>query len=288
MEYNESLEIYNKRLEGKTIDELCREYSISRGILSYYQNMYNFKVPKGNSLRKSVDKTYFDHINSEIKAYLLGFFIADGCIHKDNRLSLNLAIQDIDILTLYKQELKLEYDIKINKLSPSKLKMKNPSVICALRWRSPEHIKSLERLGICRGEKGKTYEDFNLPLIDISLIHHMIRGLTDGDGNWRCQERFEKGISRGYSIICSSEQFALDIKKYFTLNNIEVNIYKKFQTTMFTYSITCYKQKEIIKIYDLLYNNANYFFERKKKLAYYATLTPCKFRELKNSELCNA
>ena len=42
-------------------------------------------------------ENFFDEINTQEKAYIVGFILADGCVYK-NTLSISLKYDDIDIL----------------------------------------------------------------------------------------------------------------------------------------------------------------------------------------------
>lgn len=60
------------------------------------KNNWNYKYNK--------NENYFKEINTELKAYLLGFIAGDGCIKNDG-LYLENHIDDIEILQLFKTSL---------------------------------------------------------------------------------------------------------------------------------------------------------------------------------------
>ena len=74
-----------------------------------YQNIQSFLKGKGVKLTwqtksfKEIDHSFFNTIDSEIKAYLLGFFYADGCVQNDGRISVRIQKEDECITKLYQK-----------------------------------------------------------------------------------------------------------------------------------------------------------------------------------------
>ena len=84
-------------------------------------------MSSGNQFKKlyNFDESFFEDIDNEEKAYILGFISADGSISK-NELSIRLQIKDIDILYKIKNIMKsehpvYEYDAKITKYDYNKI-----------------------------------------------------------------------------------------------------------------------------------------------------------------------
>ena len=68
--------------------QIREKYNISRGTWDYWIRQ---KLGKSADQRKYVCKDdFFDNIDSEIKAYLLGFLYADGYISNDGRIGILL------------------------------------------------------------------------------------------------------------------------------------------------------------------------------------------------------
>lgn len=69
--------------------------------------------------RHFVNDDYFSEINSEKKAYLLGFFIADGCIGMNEGctnsyfMQVNICNDDRKVLELYQKEICPENKITV-------------------------------------------------------------------------------------------------------------------------------------------------------------------------------
>ena len=101
-DYQEKIEeLY---LEGKT----AKEISSLLG-LKYHQPVYNYfkkkgweRDGKGGRITYDVNVDFFTCIDTEEKAYILGFICADGHISED-RLVITVSIKDVDILEKIKK-----------------------------------------------------------------------------------------------------------------------------------------------------------------------------------------
>ena len=94
----------------------AKEISVKLGF-KYHQPVYNLlkkynlKLNERAYKRKySLNEKYFDSINTEDKAYILGFICADGYIAKD-RIVIAIAKKDIQILENIK---KFIYSINVH------------------------------------------------------------------------------------------------------------------------------------------------------------------------------
>lgn len=119
-----------------------------------------------------LDHAFFDVIDTEDKAYILGFFMADGCVvHHGPRRRLQFHLQLGDASHLEKMAMAM--------------KMMNP-VRCRrdyaeLCWNSPQQVDALAHFGII---PRKSLSGLRYPhSLRTSLHRHFIRGLVDGDGS---------------------------------------------------------------------------------------------------------
>lgn len=130
--------------------------------------------------RYKINHDYFDNIDTETKAYLLGFFIADGYI-ENNRIRIQNSVDDLEIIELFRKELTPETTIcYTNKQNGVKFRKKQ----CTAGLTS-EHMTNLfkEKYGIIQR---KTYNKdfiFHFNTIPLNLIRHFVRGYFDGDGS---------------------------------------------------------------------------------------------------------
>ena len=115
---------------------------------------------------------YFKTIDTEEKAYILGFLYADG-YNSDKQVVITQLEQDVDILEKINKALDADNQIK------RKLQSTNNKTVCQLCYSSIDMCADLTNLGCFRNKSlACTFPTF----LDKSLIRHFIRGYFDGDG----------------------------------------------------------------------------------------------------------
>ena len=128
----------------------------------------------------NVNHNFFDIIDSEEKAYILGFLYADGTnmevINGQNGISFTQLEQDIDILNKINVAMQSTYPIN------SYIQKSNGKVKCKLTFCSQKLSDQVNFLGAPPKKslilKFPNKEIFKSP----DLIRHFIRGYFDGDG----------------------------------------------------------------------------------------------------------
>ena len=197
------------------------------------------------------DEDYFEKIDTEDKAYFLGFIVADGSV---NEFRLNISQKEPDILYEFEKFINLKDGVR-------KHTKRN---IHFLNLTSIKMIKDLNLLGI---HQNKTMI-VKYPNIPKHLEHHFMRGVFDGDGCISIHKKrpdSKDTTDRGQVNICSgSRDF---IEKYVDRLNEMCGITKnKIRYPKGTYSVIDWGSfSDIEKFYDLFYKDATVFLERKKK-----------------------
>lgn len=164
--------------EELNIQEVCKKYNVSHSTFPKYLKDYlGIKIEK--RVKSNFNDKIFDCIDTEEKAYWLGFIFADGTI-SSNPLKENKK-------KVYTFELSLKQD-DINHLEKLKELLKTPRPIiksenrCRLLVNSKHFWDTLNNYG-CIPNKSLTLQ---FPSENIfkekSLIRHFIRGYFDGDG----------------------------------------------------------------------------------------------------------
>jgi hypothetical protein len=188
----------------------------------------------------SLNESYFHDINSEDKAYWLGFCFADA-YNSGDELRFNLAIKDMSHLY------KLQNSLESNKFP----KESKDNKFCNIRFGSRILCNDLINLG-CVPKKSLILK---YPTINSIYDRDFIRGVFDGDG---CMY-FGHG-TRQWSIYSGSEQFIAKIHEILLQKGIGVKLRK--QGIGFVISLT--RKSEINKIYHYMYDNSSLFLERKR------------------------
>lgn len=130
-----------------------------------------------NNRRYYVNEHYFDIIDTQNKAYILGLLYADGNNHTPhNAITLSLQECDRDVLEFVKNELEYAGAIRVNELSKKNSKHKDQYVLCI----NNEYLSQrLFQLGVVDAKSLKlTFPAW----LSADLIPHFIRGYFDGDG----------------------------------------------------------------------------------------------------------
>lgn len=207
------------------------------------------------------DYHFFDNIDTEEKAYWLGFLTADGWISKaadSNAGVTGIELQYGDIGHLKKFNQSIGGNYKITDRWRNCLISTNPDKVnhtCVLRIFSLVMYNSLVKFGFTNN---KTF-DCSIPELRRDLIRHFMRGYFDGDG---CFAYTDKSFS--INFITASSLLNKDIAKLLDSINIsytQQNYVNNFDTTM--YMTYIYRIKDKIRFLDWIYKDCNIYLDRK-------------------------
>ena len=192
------IERYN---ELKNLKKVAKSFGVSLRPIKRILNKNNIEL---TNRRFNVNHSYFNVIDSEDKAYWLGFLFADGCIRKTktgSQVVLKLSVKDENHLINFKNNLNSEHKIVYN-VSKTTSKNGTPSVSnnCIIRVNSGEMVEDLINQG-CIPRKTFTIER---PNIDEKYFRHFLRGFYDGDGNFFYSEVTKMSV---VTIVCASKNF---------------------------------------------------------------------------------
>ena len=256
-----------KRLfeQGLTPTMVADKVGINRKSIHYYINKYKIVVKNKHStyLHKN---DYFNLIDTENKAYLLGFFIADGYLSEGSRVCLNNSIDDIEVLQLFNREVSPESKITLlNKQAGAKFR-KQQAVI---RITSKEIYNTLvNNYGIVQNKTQNSDFKFDFSLIPENLQVHFIRGYFDGDGSvsfYRTNRTIFFNFSFVFNSLSFSKQFAEIFENKFNIKSVIYNHIGKtanWHSLRFDYNRN--RSAKIEEIYNYLYKDATIFLTRKK------------------------
>lgn len=171
----------------KAIDEYATNPSIAALSKKYHLGLKTIRTRLqelgidivNHQNRVRFNESIFDIIDTEAKAYWLGFLYADGHVGTENRFELSLKGEDIEHLKKFNKF--MEYDGENSKMGKVKC---NGQEFDRCRWsvRNKHLIEQLQHLG-CVQKKSLILKFADLSIFtDKSLIRHFIRGYFDGDG----------------------------------------------------------------------------------------------------------
>lgn len=198
--------------------------------------------------KKKINSNYFNEIDSEDKAYWLGFLTADGYVNKNNTIELCLA--EIDIDHLYKFKTAINSDHSINK----KVVRLNDKEFYSYRisFRDTQISNNLKDFGLNNEKSYNAFIPDNLP---DDLMRHYIRGLFDGDGSI-----YQGSNGLNISFISGSEQMIIDI------NNVikkHLNLDMKNRISRNLYETRLFSNEDVSKFLQWLYADSTIYLNRK-------------------------
>lgn len=174
-QYDRAKELYN---QGKSLRNIADQLGIDRKKLSkkFKEDGIMIRDPYKNNTGKAkrfkeVDESIFENIDTEEKAYWLGFIYADGYVN-NRQIELTLKESDYEHIKKFKSFMHSEH-----KISYKKSVKAYRITIC-----SPKIANDLTRLG-CFQCKSLTLKFPTEEQVPKHLIHHFMRGYYDGDGS---------------------------------------------------------------------------------------------------------
>ncbi len=238
---NEKIELmYNSNVSVKII---ANELRVDIGTI--YSRLKELNLYMGRYHKYSLNRNFFETIDTEKSAYWFGFLMADGY---NSGNFIRIDIQDEFHLEKFRNE------IYTNQDKPIKIKLSATGKnVYYLAINDKKFISDCERFGLVKN-KSLIAE---YPNIDPNMDKHFIRGLFDGDGcltytmdkNYR---RYTFSIVGSYNMILSVKEKLLNI-----------GIYVGFRKTKSIYELHIRGNRQIIKILDWLYDDSTIYLDRK-------------------------
>lgn len=212
-----------------------------------------------DSHKKELNSNYFEVIDTEEKAYWLGFICADGCVSyckSNGNYIFKIALQksDDDFLKKFIKAIDGNFDLKYKEINTSIQGRETKKYeTCEVSFRDKKFTADLLKYFDCN----KT-EYLRIPSqVPQDLIRHFIRGFSDGDGCFYCN--LDKR-DKSYEIVGKCYDMLNDIKNEFAKNDIFSDIFRKRKTN---WKLGVYRIKELVKLQSYLYDGATIFMERK-------------------------
>lgn len=190
-----------------------------------------------------MNQDFFEIIDTEEKAYWLGFLLADGCIKENRQVLLRLAKKDKGHLEKIQKSISSQY--------PYFYADQNNTVGISIG--SKKMCRDLSNHGCVMNKTFLIY----YPDIPSELDRHFIRGYFDGDGSFSYNP-----ISKSSSFgICGKKEFLLDIQlrmiDYVGLNKTKIIKTKSIHALRYG------GRKQVLRILNWLYNDSTIYLDRK-------------------------
>ena len=232
------------KIQNLSVGEISKTYKCDSSTIYRWLKYFGLYEKKERyNAKYSLDTKYFDNIDSEQKAYILGYILSDGHVSSS---TLMLCCKDFDILEKISNELQYGGRIKTKNNGLSELNITSKRITNKLKEYGYNNSKSY-------------YININkiLEFIPSELIRHFVRGMFDGDGSI-CTYKYSYIKNIQYHLGYTGTKEVVDfIYKTFGLHT-KIVVEGKFTFTCVT---SC--KKDVIRILHYMYDNSHIYIDRK-------------------------
>lgn len=203
------------------------------------------------------DEDYFENINTEEKAYWLGFLYADGYIQNNIstcqfRVKLTLQQNDVDHIKKFAECLNSN-----NPIRDVHIKMNNKEYVAKqISIYSHKMVADLYKLGCVQGKS----LILKPPTLKNDMAKHFIRGYFDGDGSIYHDTKRDRYV---FSILSTNDVLLWICKEIGITAHIR-NAKKDSPCK----ELRVNRKSDLIMIYNTIFKDANIYLQRKRDKAY--------------------
>ena len=256
--YLKGMEMY---LNGSSIEQIAKELHLERRCFSHFLKDNGVQV-KDPTTKRHMNEDYFERIDTEEKAYWLGFLYADGYIGEKYRngklkqMFLEVALKSSDEEHLVKLMEALGYDnYKITHRTI------NNSDTCRVGIYCTKMCRDLIDKG-CIPNKSLVLQFPSYEIVPKNLMKDFIRGYIDGDGYLGVKHNKLYNTLR-FGICCGSQDFLVSLIKELDLKDTDYCFRKDKRNNLFVVEI---HKEPTIRIIKYLYEHSKVHLTRKYNL----------------------
>ncbi len=240
---------------GKSLTQISKECGVNYRTLYYGLKREGYPVTINLDDKRQTIPTedYFENIQTEQQAYILGLLMADGCIIKRDKVN---RVQ----LKLMKSDASLVEDVRDILMPGRKLYECKSFITGAVRTSSALVIPSnkmvddLQKLGLRYNKTlaGKTFVELG------ENTRHFIRGFFDGDGSVSLSGRNKVQV-----YICAVDKSFIDnLNTWLNGQGIATSVYEEKRPGQDMYKVAI-NHTSRPAFFDMLYQDATIKLERK-------------------------
>lgn len=243
--------------------DVYEKYEVNQNAMDYFFAEKGY-VKRSTLRKENIKIDIFNPVNTPEAAYILGFYIADGCLN-GNKFVITLNEKDKEILEKIR-----DYMSPITKLIYKKETINKQGIVShpmySFAFACKEIVSCLEDLGL---GKNKTYLSKSIKnVVPKELMWDFIRGYWDGDGcisssnvTKNVKETSYNYINIGFTIISKDPDILNEMNEFFMEEGINTHVYPDNKGN---YLVGTHSKSEVEKIYNKLYTSSNLFMERKR------------------------
>ena len=221
----------------------------------------NGHVKSCGCLRKKyqLDETFFNCIDTEEKAYILGLIASDGNLTtKPYNVKIDLKRDDEEILYKILDAMNYNFELR-HYVQNSRIQNKEYiTEISRMNITNKNIVSKIMEYGIVPNKT--EYLDFDFSCMENKFIRHFIRGYFDGDGSI--------SINKSNRVTISMTANKNTINKFINIfegniTNYKPHIYKRNKENDNCLTIMFTKNSEKIQFLDLIYKDSHIYMNRK-------------------------
>lgn len=245
---------------GKILSEFCKEHKMSKKWFGEYLIKNDIPYNISPKMMLKFNENVFDVIDTEEKAYWLGFIYADGYIQytpddkkQEYDFELSLGLKDFEHL--------VKFNTFMEHINENHIK--TDSYRCRFIISNKHLWHTLNNYG-CTPRKSLTLEFPDESIFKSEdLIRHFIRGYFDGDGclSWGNSEHTKPNAS-----CLGTEQFLNKLQEYLPLNRDKYALsYNNKEQSLIT-KVLSFAGNSAIDFALYLYKDSNIYLDRKYEI----------------------
>jgi hypothetical protein len=264
LRHNFTDEDYKEYILGNLkMKDVYEKYDVNQNAMDYFFAEKGY-IKRSTLRKENIKIDIFNPVNTPEAAYILGFYIADGCLN-GNKFVITLNEKDKEILEKIR-----DYMSPITKLIYKKETINKQGIVShpmySFAFACKEIVNCLENLGL---GKNKTYLSKSIKnVVPRELMWDFIRGYWDGDGcisssnvTKNVKETSYNYINIGFTIISKDLNILNEMNEFFIEEGINTHVYPDNKGN---YLVGTHSKSEVEKIYNKLYTSSNLFMERKR------------------------
>lgn len=254
-------EIKQMYLGGYSLSQIAKVAQNTRGLMSLRKKLQSMGVDTSLNMKRyskrfsdikrryALDEHVFDSIDSDEKAYWLGFLYADG-YNREDRNVISITLQKSDILHLVKFQTFLSTNIPVREYTTKGYTK------CVINVSSLQISNQLAKLG-CTQAKTFTRK---YPSIENKFNSSFIRGYFDGNGCFShtttTEDRWQLSFTGNKDLILPIQNI---LEEEIGLNHISLNTRSDKSSVAIHYS----GRNVCRKILTYMYDTATVYLDRK-------------------------
>ena len=254
------IQVVKRYQKGENSTDIAKDFGVASDTILRWLRKSNVQIRESRvSLAAPINESFFNSIDTELKAYWLGFLLADGCIGESagtrRTLRLWLAEKDESAIRQFANDInykgKIRYDGKKRQYGI----VFNNTKLCG----------DLIKHGYLDWKLGNPRIINNVPS---NLHYHLVRGLFDGDGSitysWGHGNKTVRVTPQaGVTIVAHKDHFKClyEVGVIISASGVNFNGVKSRKTHL---SLTWSGNGNASLIHDWMYQNATRYLARKK------------------------